>query len=248
MNTTCKNCGTSFKGNYCPDCGQTADTHRLNHHFVWHDIQHGLFHFDKGVLYTGKELFTRPGHFIREYVLGKRVNHFKPISLLIILATVYGILTHKIHIKIVDLENAADTSHAVLTYDELNNWIGLHFAWIILFTVPIRAITTYIVFRKQGYNYYEHIVLAAYLASQRLLISIAVIPIDYMLSNTTLLTIFLQFNSLIEIAFSIWGHTQFFNKLSKPKAILLSILSWIFFIVVLMICLFITFTILNINI
>ncbi|MEO8862184.1 MAG: hypothetical protein ABI358_12210 [Ginsengibacter sp.] len=32
----------------------------MNFHFLWHDVQHGLFHFDKGVLYTTKQLFTRP--------------------------------------------------------------------------------------------------------------------------------------------------------------------------------------------
>ena len=66
----------------------------MNFHSLWHDIQHGLFHFDNGVLYTAKQLFTRPGNSIREYIDGKRVRHFKPISLVILLATVYGFLYH----------------------------------------------------------------------------------------------------------------------------------------------------------
>ena len=94
MRITCKNCNQNFKGHFCNNCGQTADTHKMNFHSLWHDIQHGLFHFDNGVLYTAKQLFTRPGNSIREYIDGKRVRHFKPISLVILLATVYGFLYH----------------------------------------------------------------------------------------------------------------------------------------------------------
>ncbi|MGL2964231.1 DUF3667 domain-containing protein [Flavobacterium sp. RSB2_4_14] len=245
MNTTCKNCNTSFTGNYCPECGQTADTHKLNHHFVWHDIQHGLFHYDKGIVHAAKELYTRPGHFIREYIEGKRVKHFKPISLLLILASISGFLAYKYQIKLLNLDTSTDISNGLLTIEELNHWVTTHYAWIILFTVPIRAFTTYIIFRKQGYNYYEHIVLAAYLASQRLLLSIAVFPIDYWLKDTALLPIFLQYNSLIEICLSIWGHTQFFNRLPKGKVIALSILSWVFFLAIMTLCLLLILNILN---
>jgi hypothetical protein len=41
----------------------------------WHDVQHGLFHFDKGMYYSAKELYWRPGHSIREFIEGKRVSH-----------------------------------------------------------------------------------------------------------------------------------------------------------------------------
>jgi Protein of unknown function (DUF3667) len=57
-------------------------------------------HLDKGILFTTKELFTRPGHSIREFLDGKRVRHFKPISMVIILAGIYGFLSHNFHINI----------------------------------------------------------------------------------------------------------------------------------------------------
>ncbi len=52
----CKNCGNHFNYEFCGHCGQTVDTHDINWHFLWHDIQHGLLHFEKGILYTTKEL------------------------------------------------------------------------------------------------------------------------------------------------------------------------------------------------
>ena len=99
MVNTCVNCGMPVEGKYCSNCGQSTEEHTINLHFLWHDIQHGLFHFDKGILFTVKELFTRPGHSIREFIQGKRVQHFKPVSLVLILATVYAFLFHYFHIN-----------------------------------------------------------------------------------------------------------------------------------------------------
>src|SRR5208283_4811746 len=94
MEDNCLNCHHTLTGKYCSYCGQSAATHKINVHFLWHDIQHGLLHIDKGILYTTKELFTRPGHSIREFIEGKRVRHFKPISLVLVLAGIYGLLYH----------------------------------------------------------------------------------------------------------------------------------------------------------
>ncbi len=65
---TCKNCQNTFHGAYCNACGQSAHTDKIDKHFLYHEIQHGLLHVDSGIVYTTKELFTRPGHAIREFI------------------------------------------------------------------------------------------------------------------------------------------------------------------------------------
>ena len=55
MHVTCKNCDQTYSGHFCNNCGQSADTHKLNLHFILHDIQHAFFHFDEGVLFTAIE-------------------------------------------------------------------------------------------------------------------------------------------------------------------------------------------------
>ena len=167
MQVTCKNCDQTYSGHFCNNCGQPADTHKLNLHFIMHDIQHAFFHFDKGVLFTAKELFTRPGDSIREFIEGKRVKHFKPISLVIILATLYGVLRHLFHFSVLDKKAVSEIQG--VEYESLNEWILHHYYWIILLSIPMFSIASYLVFRKQGYNFIEHFVLNAYMASQRLI-------------------------------------------------------------------------------
>jgi len=226
MNIVCKNCNHHFKGHYCSNCGQTADTHRINVHFLWQDIKKGLFHLDEGIFYSFLQLFTRPGNSIREYIEGKRKNHFKPFSLVIVWATSYAFLHHYYNIRFVE-----EVDSLKLDIDKANDFITTHFAWITLLTIPFYALASFIVFRKQAYNFMEHLVLNAYLSAQRLSLHILLFPLVCITngtpneSKTTLALL------LLDLIFIIWTNTQFFNKLPKIKAFLYSLLSYLLFVV-----------------
>lgn len=150
MNIICKNCHQSFKGHYCNNCGQTAETHKLNFHYIWHDIQHGLLHFDKGIAYTAKQLFTRPGHSIRDFIEGKRVKHFKPISLVMILATAYVALIHILNIEMFVKAKEAVSTNSHINIEKLSEWLLSHYAIITLAVIPLHTIGTVICFKNKG--------------------------------------------------------------------------------------------------
>ncbi|MCR4029259.1 MULTISPECIES: DUF3667 domain-containing protein [Flavobacterium] len=224
MEVMCKNCHQVFKGHYCSNCGQSAETHKINAHFLWHDIQHGLLHFDKGILYSLKELFTRPGHSVREFIEGKRARHFKPLSLVVVLATLYGVLYHYFHINYF-IESDSES----LNYENVNEWIATHFSWVTVATIPLYTIGTYIVFKNQGYNFFEYFVLNTFKASQRLFVQILTFPILYALNGTLYMPKFSLVTYLIGLFLVFWTNVQFFNKMSRTKAILLSLLSHVIF-------------------
>lgn len=222
MNIVCKNCNHHFKGHYCSNCGQTADTHRLNIHFLAQDIKKGLLHFDEGILYSFIQLFTRPGHSIREFIEGKRKNHFKPLSLVIVWATAYALLYHSSHLNFIP-----DIESKTIDTPKINDWITNHFAWITLGTIPIYSTVTFIVFKKEDYNFIEHLVLNAYLSAQRLSIHIILFPLTYYTygtPNAARLTCALL---LVDISLAVWSYTQFFNKRSAINAFLHAILSYL---------------------
>lgn len=228
MNITCKNCHNNFKGHYCNNCGQSAETHEINIHYVWHDIQHGLLHFDKGILYSGKELFTRPGHSIREFIEGKRIRHFKPISLVIVLATLYGFLYHYFHIDLMSnpSENPAEAGFDMKSFNE---WTGTHYAWVTLATIPFYTIGTSIAFRKQGYNIAEYFILNTFKASQRLFVHLSIFPLYYYFNGTPEVKTLTLIIYLVDVIFIYWTNEQFFNKLSLIKTFFLTLLSQLIF-------------------
>ncbi|MDQ8013207.1 MAG: DUF3667 domain-containing protein [Flavobacterium nitrogenifigens] len=216
----CKNCNTDFTGNYCPNCGQPASTHPINIHFLWHDIQHGLLHVDKGMLYTARELFTRPGHSVREFIEGKRVQHFKPISMLIVLATFYGFLYHYNSLNLLMAGGEYSSQ-----YDKINNWMASHYSLYTLAEVPFFTLGTYIAFRKQGYNFLEYMILNSFKASQRLVLHIIAFPLLLHFNKKGQAQAFTNSLYILDVALIFWTNFQFFNNMSRIKVFLLSILS-----------------------
>ncbi|WP_281632676.1 DUF3667 domain-containing protein [Flavobacterium luteolum] len=226
MEIICKNCHQIFKGHYCNNCGQPAETHKINAHFLWHDIQHGLLHFDKGILYSLKQLFTRPGHSIREFIEGKRVHHFKPLSLVVVLATLYGLLYHFFHINTFEAAKTSD-----IDSDYLNEWFATHFSWVTVASIPIYTIGTYLVFRKQGYNFVEFFVLNTFKAAQRISVQLLTMPVLIFLNHTSHIKQYNNIMYVIGIVLIFWTNIQFFNKMSKIKAFFLTLLSHLIFLI-----------------
>jgi hypothetical protein len=204
----------------------------MNFHYLWHDVQHGLFHFDSGILYTAKQLFIRPGHAIREFIEGKRVRYFKPLSFVVILATLYGVLFHNFHLNSLYISTTASSPGEKEYIDKVSEWIGTHYSWVTLLTLPFYALGSYLAFIKQGYNYTEHLVLNAFLAGQKLIVHIAAFPLMYIYNETPYFDIVRKVLNSLDLILLVWVYVQFFNQLPKLKAILLSLLSFIILIAV----------------
>ena len=133
--TICKNCNQQFKDNYCNHCGQSAHTHKLNLHYIWHDLQHGLFHFDSGIFYTIKQLLTKPGHTIREFLNGKRIGHYKPLSFVVVMATLYGLLYHYLISNLFDVQPIHPAEDVLGVYEKVIRWSLDHFAYAALILI-----------------------------------------------------------------------------------------------------------------
>lgn len=90
--THCLNCGTEFEGNFCPECGQNAETGRFTMRFIFENLIAAFTSKDGGVWFTLKNLFTRPGLMIVEILNGKRRKYFSPFPMLFFALTVYILL------------------------------------------------------------------------------------------------------------------------------------------------------------
>ena len=76
----CLNCGAVLSGEYCQDCGQHAHVHRTLTAF-FHDVAHGVLHFEGKVWRTLPLLLWQPGELTRDYVAGKRARFVSPMAL-----------------------------------------------------------------------------------------------------------------------------------------------------------------------
>jgi hypothetical protein len=78
--TRCLNCGCELVGDYCHCCGQHAHIHRTVGAF-WHDLLHGVLHFEGKIWRTLPMLALHPGELTRRYVAGERARFVSPLAL-----------------------------------------------------------------------------------------------------------------------------------------------------------------------
>ena len=84
---TCATCGTSFQGNYCPRCGQSARVGRYSFKqtfLLFLDVW-GLG--NRGMFRSMRDLILRPGFMIRDYLQGMQMAYFPPFKMFFLLAT-----------------------------------------------------------------------------------------------------------------------------------------------------------------
>lgn len=164
----CLNCGSTLTGKFCASCGQKADTHRISFlHFLTHDLAHGVWHLDKGIPYTLRQLFTRPGYAAREYIAGKRVRYYNVFYLMLL---IIGLSIFIVHYHVSSDPKRAEKMQRLL--EQLKDGDGLAYVFIhslmqnlklISFSlIPLFAINGLVLFRRLKYNFSEQVILAGF--------------------------------------------------------------------------------------
>lgn len=93
----CLNCGETFNGNYCPNCGQSAKERRLTFASAFDNLFSLLLNTDKGFIYTLLCLILRPGYMILDYIRGKRTRYTRPVQLLFFMVTIFLVVNYMLN-------------------------------------------------------------------------------------------------------------------------------------------------------
>ncbi|HEX8269044.1 MAG TPA: DUF3667 domain-containing protein [Flavobacterium sp.] len=199
---TCYNCGSSYSGNFCPECGESTP-HRINHHFVWHEVQHGVLHFENGLFYTIKELITHPGDCVRHFLEGNRKRNYKPIAFVIVTSAIYLLVKHFLHFNEFGNAQMPGKNPKILM-----NWVAENYSYANLIEILLIAIVLKLFFINREYNYFEYLVLLCYLTGMGMLFGvIAMIAAHYTGAGFI-------YHSIYFWAFFVyvsWGIGQFFG-------------------------------------
>ncbi|HEX5726558.1 MAG TPA: DUF3667 domain-containing protein [Longimicrobiaceae bacterium] len=160
----CLNCGAALAGAYCGACGQSARTERLRFPQMLRDLTHGVLSADSKILRTFGALARRPGPFIREYLLGRRVEYAGPFG--------YYLLVMAFNVALSALLAEAGAVPAEPDPDSFweENFValqlGLAFAVVML---PLAAVRR-LVYRAAGFSVAEHFAFLLFVLAQSLLV------------------------------------------------------------------------------
>jgi hypothetical protein len=206
----CLNCNSEASGVYCQNCGQKTRTTRFSFkHIFKNDIADPFFSIVNSPLFFSlKELVTRPGDSIREYIEGKRMSHMNYMSMFLLLSGVGLFLDKYITNPSVMLAG---------TNEQTKSFLKKYFEFIddnpkafIFITIPIISLFTFMFFKKSKYFFSEHLIMNVYKASALLVLTKGVAVFTIFSSNLVFLEVINQMISISTLAYSFWFLHQFF--------------------------------------
>ena len=160
--SACLNCGAVLTSAYCPECGQKSDTHRISlAHLIKHDLVHGVWHFDRGLLFTLRESFLRPGHMAMDYINGKRVKYYNIFYLILIVLGINALTAHYFK-AYYNITNEGATEGLVINEDgvDISYYLRHYFKLLLFLVIPLFALSGLASFRKLKLNFAEHAIIA----------------------------------------------------------------------------------------
>ena len=242
----CKNCGHSFTGNHCNNCGQKI-AHRLDTKHIVHEAVHVFTHADKGIFSLIPMVLLRPGVLALQYVEGKRKRYFSIFQYLILVVGIITFIMSKTHYmenmaQAINPETTKASARVLAVQGRLMNMLQHYFNIFLFAFLPVFSFFSWLFFRSKGYNYAENFVLQASIQAQLNTFSLFIIPLSYLLGKNFQGVIIALSFILLLLANTI-ANRQFF-KVSWPKAFFKGLIIYICTNIVQIIVIFITIIIL----
>ncbi len=223
----CQNCAHEFEGNFCNQCGQTSHTHAIDWHYLWHEIPHSVWHVDRGILFSLRELCTRPGYTIRDFIQGKRVNHYRPLALLLFLGAIITFASHSLD---VNLSKSSQQMFAPTNADapaRQNDFQTQMFQFLEekpavaqIIMLPFFAFGFWRMFRRKGYSYPQLLVEQTFITNFFMLVSLVITLLFWLLGGTAIaFKSIMAFSIVAFIGYTVLTNLQLFRDKLSAKAI-----------------------------
>lgn len=240
----CANCdlvSVDPEQKFCPACGQPTPAHRIDWHFLGHELEHSVLHMDRGILFSLKELMLRPGHFMRNYIEGRRANQVKPLLLLMLMAAVVVFLTKYLvgadALGAGAMEGYSEAMKAsanpqldpplrVSMLTQVYAWMNAHFTATTLLLLPFEALAFRLGFHRVGkLNYPEWLVITALFTVQTFVFWTGLILLQRWIIQPHLWIM------VLSVAYIILSLIQYFGEYPRWKTVLRALLGFAIFMV-----------------
>lgn len=224
LNSTmkCRNCNTTLVGKFCGDCGRPVQIDRVDWHYIVHEIQHVL-HFEKGILYTVKELLRRPGTSIHDFINVDRSRLVKPVLFIIVTSLIYTTINHLFHIEQGYADHDTKNSSTGLIF----NWVQNHYGYSNIIMGVFIAFWVKLLYRKYDCNFFEILILLCFVMGVAMLLFSAFAVFDGLTGLHTM-----TIAGIVAVSYCSWGIGHFFDRrrvVSYLKALASYVLGMVFF-------------------
>ncbi|WP_345225016.1 DUF3667 domain-containing protein [Hymenobacter koreensis] len=216
----CLNCGYAVPEQYCGRCGQDVHhTHRITLRFLlFHDLPHSIWHVDKGIGYTFRQMMTRPGAMLHEYMAGHRAQHFRPISYLLLITAVSMILLSAVGMVPATTAQQADMPRLLqLMMERYMQLYAKYPTLIYVVILPANALLAAWLLRPARFNFAEMLLTQAFISGTTTFISsVVMLPLLLLTRYYPALQPFMMVAMLPYMAYAAWVYRQLLEPARMP--------------------------------
>ena len=202
----CKHCNSELHGEYCSSCGRHKELKRINGHYVLSEIG-SVLNFDKGILFTIRELFLRPGKNIQTFIIKDRNCLIKPILFLIICSLIYTVAQQFMDIQDGYIHYSGLEDSAI---SKMFTWVQRNYGYANIFMAVFIAFWIKILFKKYDYNFFEILILLCFVIG----IAMLIYSVFGIIENFAKIKV-LQIGGVVGFLYTSWAIGQFFDKHKK---------------------------------
>lgn len=203
QNELCEYCQHAMTGNFCSNCGRPKQLKRIDGKYIVSEIS-SVLNFDKGILFTIKELLIRPGHNVHNFIHKDRNRLVKPIIFIIISSLIYTIAQQLLRFED-GYVSAGGFGESAVTV--IFAWIQQNYGYANILMAIMIALWIKVFFRKYNYNFFEILILLCFAMGIGMLIY-TVFGVAENFSNLRLLNL----GGFIGLVYVSWAIGQFFDK------------------------------------
>lgn len=228
---TCANCGNTYTGHFCNQCGQ-KQVHRYTVKHVLHEIMHVFTHADKGIFSFAWQVVTRPGTIALDMVEGRRKRYFNLFQYLVLIVGIGTFVMNKTHLMEQTMQSMNNmtgtkvTGQMAVMQQQMVVALQKYFNLVQFFLIPVYALFSWLFLRRGNYNYAENLVLGSVISAQMSTLSVVNMLLFYFIQSANTMVWFGLVALLILIGCFTVTFRQFY-KISFIKALLYSLLVYI---------------------
>ena len=174
-----------------------------------HDVPHSIWHVDKGIFHTLRELLLRPGPTLLGYLRGQRARHFQPLSLLLLVTGVASFLAIKMRLGVIALTLSSGTSTELREAQANGAESVMHYmGWIYVAVSPLVGWFVRRALRRTGLNLAEAMVIVLYITAASNFLSLFVLPFYHLVTTSGAYYRMSSCSSLLLVTYQGWAYGQ----------------------------------------
>jgi|SRR5690606_6916888 len=191
------------KNNFSGQDYNETEIKRIDRNYILEEIREA-FSFQKGFMFTIKELAVNPGDSVKEFIKNDRKRLVKPVLFIVFTSLIYSILKSFLWLEFDNIVNSGNENSAIF---KMLIWTQENYGYSNIIMAIFIGFWIRLFFRKYKYNIFEILVLLCFVMGFGMLIFSVFAVVEAIMNQ-----VIVQIAGIFVYIYTSWAIGQFYGK------------------------------------